>query len=120
MFDSKLAYARNVNMGTLGGKVALITGGNSGTGRATALAFARHAAKVVIAARRAEQGEEVVHEISVNGGEGIFIRADMSKPDDVESLIHKAVNTYGRIDCAFNNAATEGTMKLTTDFTEEA
>jgi NAD(P)-dependent dehydrogenase (short-subunit alcohol dehydrogenase family) len=106
-------------MGTLQGKVALITGGNSGIGRSTALAFARHDAKVVVAARRAEQGEEVAHEITVNGGEGIFIGADMSKPSDVEALIHKAVSSYGRIDCAFNNAATEGTMRLTTDFTEE-
>jgi NAD(P)-dependent dehydrogenase (short-subunit alcohol dehydrogenase family) len=67
-------------MGTLQGKVALITGGNSGIGRAAALAFARHNATVVIAARRAEQSEEVIHEISMNGGEGTFIRAICQSP----------------------------------------
>lgn len=106
-------------MGTLEGKVALITGGNSGIGRATALAFARERAKVVIAARRVEQGEEVAHEIGITGGDGIFIRADISKPDDVEALIAKTVKAYGRIDCAVNNAAAEGTMKLTSEFTED-
>jgi len=60
----------------------------------------------------------VAHEITAAGAEGIFIPADMSKPDEVEALIAKAVKTYCRIDCAFNNAATEGNMKLTTDFTE--
>jgi NAD(P)-dependent dehydrogenase (short-subunit alcohol dehydrogenase family) len=105
-------------MGTFDGKVALITGGNSGIGRATAHAFARENAKLIIAARRAEQGEEVVHEIHKMGAECIFIRADMSEPADVEGLITKTVKTYGRIDCAFNNAAIEGGMKLLTDFTE--
>jgi NAD(P)-dependent dehydrogenase (short-subunit alcohol dehydrogenase family) len=101
------------------GKVALITGGNSGIGRAAALGFAKQKAKVVIAARRAEQGEEVAHEISALGGEGIFVRADISKPDEVEALMARAVSAYGRIDCAFNNAATEGGMKLTADFDED-
>ncbi|HJQ70582.1 MAG TPA: glucose 1-dehydrogenase [Blastocatellia bacterium] len=101
------------------GRVALITGGNSGIGRAAALAFARESAKVVIAGRRVAQGEEVAHEITRAGAESLFVRADMSKPQDVERLIAETVKAYGRIDCAFNNAATEGNMKLMAAFTEE-
>jgi NAD(P)-dependent dehydrogenase (short-subunit alcohol dehydrogenase family) len=106
-------------MGIFDGKVVLVTGGNSGIGRATALAFARENAKVVIAARRSEQGEEVVQEINNAGAEGFFVRADMSKPADVEALIIKTVREYGRVDCAINNAAIEGAMKVTADFTED-
>jgi NAD(P)-dependent dehydrogenase (short-subunit alcohol dehydrogenase family) len=106
-------------MGIFDGKVVIITGGNSGIGRATALAFARENARIVIGARRSEQGEEVVHEFNKEGAEGFFVRTDMSKPADVEALINKAVREYGRIDCAFNNAAIEGGMKLTADFTED-
>jgi NAD(P)-dependent dehydrogenase (short-subunit alcohol dehydrogenase family) len=106
-------------MGIFEGRTALITGGNSGIGRATALAFAKERAKVVIAARRTDQGEETVQEIRQAGGDSIFIRADISKPDDVEGLIAAAARKYGRIDCAFNNAAIEGSMKVLTDFTED-
>jgi NAD(P)-dependent dehydrogenase (short-subunit alcohol dehydrogenase family) len=100
------------------GKVALITGGNSGIGRATAFAFAREGAKVVIAARRTEQGEEVAHEIASRGGESIFIQTDVSKADEVEALITNTVRKYGRLDCAFNNAATEGSLQLLANYTE--
>jgi NAD(P)-dependent dehydrogenase (short-subunit alcohol dehydrogenase family) len=105
-------------MNNFEGKVALITGGNSGIGQAAAFAFARERAKVVIAARRTEQGEETAHEIVSRGGECIFIRTDVSKPDQVEALITKTVSQYGRIDCAFNNAATEGSMQLLANYTE--
>jgi NAD(P)-dependent dehydrogenase (short-subunit alcohol dehydrogenase family) len=104
---------------TLEGKVALITGGNSGIGRATALTFAKEGARVVIAARRVEPGEEVAHEIVAAGGQAVFVRADMSKPEEIAALVSKTVETYGRLDCAFNNAATEGTLRMTVDFTED-
>ena len=107
-------------MNVFDGKVALITGGNSGIGKATAFAFAKAGARVVIAARGAQRGEEVAHEIESAGGEAIFIRTDLSKADDIEALFKIAVEKYGRIDCAFNNAATEeGAFRLTADFTEE-
>lgn len=105
-------------MTTLEGKVALITGGNSGIGRATARAFAGAGAKVVIAARGVERGEEAAHEIDVAGGQAIFIRADVSQPVEVEKLLARTIDAYGRLDCAFNNAATESAMKLLADFTE--
>jgi NAD(P)-dependent dehydrogenase (short-subunit alcohol dehydrogenase family) len=106
-------------MAQLEGKVALVTGGNSGIGRAAALVFAREGAKVVVAARGVERGEEVAHEISAKGGRAVFVRADMSRAEDIEALIARAVDAYGRLDCAFNNAATEGALKMTADFTEE-
>lgn len=105
-------------MARLSGKVALITGGNSGIGRAAALAFAREGAKVVIAARGVERGEEVAREINETGGQAVFVRADVSRVEDVEGLVARAVDAYGRLDCAFNNAATEGTLKTLADFTD--
>lgn len=106
-------------MAHLSGKVALITGGNSGIGRAAALAFAREGAKVVIAARGVERGEEAAHEVTAAGGRAVFVRADVSRPEDVEGLVARTVDAYGRLDCAFNNAATEGTLKTVADFTEQ-
>jgi NAD(P)-dependent dehydrogenase (short-subunit alcohol dehydrogenase family) len=106
-------------MAHLTDKVALITGGNSGIGRAAALAFAREGAKVLIAARGVERGEEAAHEIIAAGGRAAFVRADLSRPAEIEALVAKTVETYGRLDCAFNNAATEGVLKPTAEFTEE-
>jgi NAD(P)-dependent dehydrogenase (short-subunit alcohol dehydrogenase family) len=104
----------------LKGKVALITGGNSGIGRATAQVFAREGAKVVIAARNAERGEEVVKDIQKSGGEAFFVTTDVSKSEQIESLVNKTVERYGRLDCAINNAAAyTGAFSLTADFTEE-
>lgn len=105
-------------MARLSGKVALVTGGNSGIGRAAALAFAQEGAKVVIAARGAARGEEVAREINEVGGQAVFVRADVSLPEDVEALVARTADAYGRLDCAFNNAATEGTMKTLADFTD--
>lgn len=101
-------------------KVVLITGGNSGIGLATAQVFAGKGAKVVIAGRSVARGEQAAHEISVAGGEAVFIQADMAKPEHIEALVSKTVEIYGRLDCAFNNAATEGKrLAATADFSEK-
>jgi A-factor type gamma-butyrolactone 1'-reductase (1S-forming) len=90
------------------GKVALITGGSSGLGEATALKFAEEGAKVVIAARRAEQSAQVVKRIAALGGEAHFVRADMSRAPDIESMVKEAVGRFGKLDCAVNNAGISG------------
>jgi len=101
-------------------KIALITGGSSGIGRAAALAFARYGARVVIAARRPERGQNVVREIQAMGGEAIFVAADVSQPDHVKTLMRKTIDTFGRLDYALNNAATIiEPLARTADFTEE-
>lgn len=101
-------------------KVVLITGGSSGIGEATAYAFASEKAKVVLAARHKERGEKVANEIRKAGGDAVFIRADVSRTEDVKALVNKAVRLYGRLDCAFNNAATErGTFTPIADFSEK-
>ena len=79
-------------------KVALITGGNSGIGRATAIRFAQEGAKVVIAARRVAEGEKTVQVIKDAGGDAIFVKVDVSQADDVEAMVDEAVKTYGRLD----------------------
>jgi NAD(P)-dependent dehydrogenase (short-subunit alcohol dehydrogenase family) len=86
------------------GKVALVTGGNSGIGRATAIRFAQEGAKVVIAARRVPEGEAVVKEIEQAGGQALFIQTDVTKAAEVEAMVSKTIEAYGRLDCAFNNA----------------
>src|SRR5712692_4270827 len=105
--------------GRVDGKVALITGAGSGVGRATALAFAREGAKVVVADIVVAGGEETVQMIKAAGGEAIFVKTDVTKTAEVEALVKKTVETYGRADCAFNNAGIEGEMAPTADCTEE-
>jgi NAD(P)-dependent dehydrogenase (short-subunit alcohol dehydrogenase family) len=95
----------------LGGKVALVTGGGSGIGRAAALALARYGAAVVSGNRNAKQGQAVVAEITAAGGKARFLRTDVSKSADVQALITHAVLTFGRLDLAFNNAGMEGEKK---------
>ena len=102
----------------LEGKVALVTGGASGIGRATALVFAREGAKVVVADLVAEGGEDTVRLIKETGADAVFVRCDVSKAVDCEGMVKKAVDTYGRLDCAFNNAGI-GVIKSTIDCTEE-
>lgn len=100
-------------------KVALVTGGNSGIGQATALAFARKGAYVVIASRRVEEGEQTVQLIKDAGSEAIFVKTDVTKAADVENLISKTVKAYGRLDYAFNNAGVEGIIGPSIEQTED-
>lgn len=104
--------------GQLEGKIALITGGSAGIGRATAQIFAREGAKVVVADVGVEGGEETVRLITAAGGEAIFVKTDVSNSAEVEALIKQTVETYGRLDCAFNNAAIEGDLQPTSDYDE--
>jgi NAD(P)-dependent dehydrogenase (short-subunit alcohol dehydrogenase family) len=99
-------------------KVALVTGATSGIGRATAIAFAQAGAKVVVAGRREEEGAQVVREIEQAGGEALFVRTDVSREADVQALVAKTVERFGRLDFAFNNAgifADAGPITETTD-----
>lgn len=89
-------------------KVALITGGTSGIGRASAIAFAREGAKVVVSGRREKEGAETVDLIHKAGGEGIFVKSDITNELDVAALVEKTIATFGRLDFAFNNAGVEG------------
>ena len=90
------------------GKVAVVTGGTSGIGRDTAVLFAKAGAKVVIAGRREAEGHETEELVRAEGGDGLFVKTDVSKAVEVEALIKKAVDKFGRLDVAFNNAGIEG------------
>ncbi len=104
----------------LRGKVALITGGSSGIGRAAAMAFAREGARVVIAARGVERGKDVEREIRAAGGAATFVSTDVSRAEQVQALVESVVAEYGRLDCAFNNAAAlEEPFAMIADFSEE-
>ena len=100
------------------GKVALITGGSSGMGRAAAIAFAKHGATVVIAARREEQSHDVITQIRDLGRNSYFIKTDVANPNEIRLLIEKVVEEHGRLDFAFNNAGTEGKFAPITELTE--
>jgi NAD(P)-dependent dehydrogenase (short-subunit alcohol dehydrogenase family) len=101
------------------GKVALVTGGGSGIGRATSLAFANEGAKVVIDDINVEGGEETLGIVKSAGGEAIFVKADVSKAVEVEALVQKAIDTYGRLDCAYNNAGIGEPLKRVAKTTED-
>jgi NAD(P)-dependent dehydrogenase (short-subunit alcohol dehydrogenase family) len=92
----------------LDGKVALVTGATSGIGRETAILFAKAGAKVVVSGRREPEGNETLDVIRAAGGEGLFVQTDVSKAGEVEALVQKTVEKFGRLDVAFNNAGIEG------------
>ena len=101
-------------------KVVLVTGGSSGIGRATALALAQAKAKVIVVADRNEEGlKNLVQEIKEFGGNAFYIKMDVSKANEVSSLIEKIVSAHGRLDCAFNNAGIEGPQVPLHELTEE-
>jgi NAD(P)-dependent dehydrogenase (short-subunit alcohol dehydrogenase family) len=105
--------------GHLEAKVAVVTGAGSGIGRATALACAREGAIVVAADVAVAGGEETVALIKHAGGEATFIKTNVTQAADVEALMAQAVSTYGRIDCAHNNAGIEGVLAMTADYPED-
>lgn len=98
-------------------KVAIVTGGASGIGRATALAFAKKGAKVIVVDWK--ENAETVDIIKKSGGEALFIKCDVSKLSDVKAMVEKTIATFGRLDYAFNNAGIEGKQGDTQDCSEE-
>src|SRR6202167_2247009 len=93
---------------SLENKVAVVTGGTSGIGRAAALALAKAGAKVVVAGRRETEGQAVVEAIEKTGGKALFVKTDVSREADVKALVDSTVAAFGRLDVAFNNAGIEG------------
>jgi NAD(P)-dependent dehydrogenase (short-subunit alcohol dehydrogenase family) len=111
--------------GLLDGKSALITGGGGGIGRATALAFAREGARVAVADVAAEAARETVAQVNAAGGQVISLAGEVTRDAEVRSMIDAVVSTYGRLDCAFNNAGIAGWQvdaggKKTAEWSEEA
>lgn len=105
--------------GILDGKIGLITGAASGIGRATATIFAREGARVVLADIMEAGGQETLAMVKDLGTDAIFIKTDVTKAQEVEALVAKAVESYGRLDCAFNNAGIGGKSVLTHECSEE-
>jgi NAD(P)-dependent dehydrogenase (short-subunit alcohol dehydrogenase family) len=105
-------------MSEFSGKVALVVGATVGIGRATAVAFARAGAKVVLSGRREQEGAETLSLVKNAGGDGIFIPTDVRHEAEVQTMIEQAVNAFGRVDFAYNNAGAEATKDL--DQTTEA
>jgi NAD(P)-dependent dehydrogenase (short-subunit alcohol dehydrogenase family) len=105
-------------IGLLEGQVALITGGCAGIGRAAVEVFAEAGARAVVASRRADRGQAVAEELTGRGYEVLFVQADVSQSADVQRLVSTAVERFGRIDCAFNNAAVLGSVRRMADYSE--
>ena len=104
--------------GLLADRAALITGSASGIGRATALVFADEGARLVLADVDEAGGEETVLLVEERGGEAVFVRADVTSPEDVDGLVGQAVERFGRLDCAFNNAGVGGASASFVDYDE--
>jgi NAD(P)-dependent dehydrogenase (short-subunit alcohol dehydrogenase family) len=105
--------------GSFAGKVAFVTGSGSGIGRATALAFAREGASVVLADVSEQGNQETVRMIEELGGRALAVRCDVTRTEDIQAALDKAVDAFGRVDVAFNNAGVEQATKATADITEE-
>jgi NAD(P)-dependent dehydrogenase (short-subunit alcohol dehydrogenase family) len=103
---------------TLDGKVALVTGAGSGIGRETALAFARAGARVVASDRDPTTGEQTTRLIADTGGDSTFIQCDVSLTDEVQAMVARTVEVYGRLDCAHNNAGISSGRAATAEYTE--
>lgn len=106
-------------MTLLSGKVAIVTGGSSGIGRASAILFAREKANVVVASRREDEGQETVRLIKEAGSDGFFVKTDVAKEADVKAMVEKTIRAYGRLDYAFNNAGIEQPSTPLVEQTEE-
>jgi NAD(P)-dependent dehydrogenase (short-subunit alcohol dehydrogenase family) len=106
--------------GQFNGRVALVTGGGSGIGRASAIEFSRHGARVAVVDIDVESGQETVRQIGSSGGEdAIFVRADVSKGSDVQNMVERTVEKFGRLDFAHNNAGIDGDFVTVVQGTEE-
>lgn len=105
--------------GEFAGKVAVVTGASSGIGRATALAFAREGASVVVADRDEAGGQETVAMIRDVGSTAFHVTCDVSQDADVARMVDATVRTYGRLDCACNNAGIEGVQATTAEYPRE-
>ncbi len=103
----------------LHGKVGIVTGGTSGIGRDTAVLFAEAGAKVVVAGRREAEGKETIDLVRAAGGDGVFVKTDVSRAADVQALVQKTVEKFGRLDIAFNNAGIEGSWIPIVEQSEE-
>ncbi len=106
-------------MGTLDGKVALVTGAGGGIGRATAIVLGQCGAKVLVSDISTRRGEETAAMVRAAGAEAEFFKADVSRGSDVEALVAAAVRKWGRLDCAHNNAGISGTIASIVEDTEE-
>jgi NAD(P)-dependent dehydrogenase (short-subunit alcohol dehydrogenase family) len=105
--------------GSFAGKVAFVTGAANGIGRAAALAFAREGAGVVVADVSEQGNRETARMVEEAGGRALAVRCDVSRAEDVKAALDKAVEAFGRLDCAFNNAGVEQPLTATVDLTEE-
>jgi NAD(P)-dependent dehydrogenase (short-subunit alcohol dehydrogenase family) len=105
--------------GRLAGKAILVTGAASGIGRATAALAAAEGAKVLLSDVAAGLGEEIAASIKADGGQAAFVRCDVTNRGEVDAMVKRAIELYGRLDGAFNNAGTEGTLAPTADYPED-